>query len=214
VHNSVSLDGQNVGFAVDIGLHYEVAQRWSYEAHLVGSNTILQGDAEIPPDDEAALQPAAPIAPNDKRALLVVADSRGRLSKWRSLRQQPYWRGGVALCSRSTPQEYLDYVTRCHVPYLIAGDDQVDFREALELLNRHFGVKTVLVDSGGTLNGLLLREGLVDEVSLLIHPTLIGGTTPRSFFRAPEDTIPLRLTHVEPMRDGIVWVRYEVAGSR
>ena len=30
------------------------------------------------------------------------------------------------------------------------------------------------VDSGGALNGALLRAGLVDEISLLVHPVLVG----------------------------------------
>ena len=130
-------------------------------------------------------------------------------------KRQPYWRGAVALCSRATPQEYLENLVKWHVPYLIAGNDHVDLRAALELLNLHFNVKTVHVDSGGTLSGVLLRAGLVDEVSVLIHPYLVGGTSPRSFFRAPDlsgprTSIPLRLTHLERMKDDIVWLRYDV----
>ncbi|MEO0433105.1 MAG: dihydrofolate reductase family protein, partial [Cyanobacteria bacterium J06656_5] len=45
-----------------------------------------------------------------------------------------------------------------------------------------FGVTVVRVDSGGTLNGVLLRAGLVDELHLLVHPTLVGGTSQKTFF--------------------------------
>jgi 2,5-diamino-6-(ribosylamino)-4(3H)-pyrimidinone 5'-phosphate reductase len=73
----------------------------------------------------------------------------------------------------------------------------------------------VRVDSGGTLNGILLRSDLVDEVSVLIHPGLVGGTTPRSIFRAPdlissEGVIQLRLIHVEQLKGDVIWLRYEV----
>jgi 2,5-diamino-6-(ribosylamino)-4(3H)-pyrimidinone 5'-phosphate reductase len=73
----------------------------------------------------------------------------------------------------------------------------------------------VRVDSGGILNGALLRAGLVDELSLLINPGLVGGTTPRSAFVAPDLTsaggvINLRLTHMEKVRGDVVWLRYEV----
>ena len=72
------------------------------------------------------------------------------------------------------------------------------------------------MDSGGTLNGVLLREGVVDEVSLLIDPSLVGGTSPRSVFVAPElaspdDVIGARLTHVEDLGNGVVWLRYDVS---
>jgi 2,5-diamino-6-(ribosylamino)-4(3H)-pyrimidinone 5'-phosphate reductase len=77
------------------------------------------------------------------------------------------------------------------------------------------GVQTVRVDSGGLLNGVLLRAGLVDEVNVLVAPCLVGGTTPRSMFSAPdldtlEGVIPLRLTHVEQMRGDVVWLRYRL----
>ncbi|MEO0648282.1 MAG: dihydrofolate reductase family protein [Cyanobacteria bacterium J06650_10] len=48
------------------------------------------------------------------------------------------------------------------------------------------GIKKVQVDSGGTLNGVLLRQELVDEINLLIHPYLVGRTTTRSIFRGPD----------------------------
>ncbi len=79
-----------------------------------------------------------------------------------------------------------------------------------------FGVRTVQVNSGGVLNGALLRAGLVDEVSVLISPCLVGGTTPRSLFVAPDlatpdGAIPLRLLDVQRLRGDTVWLRYEIA---
>ena len=53
-------------------------------------------------------------------------------------------------------------------------------------MNSRFGVKVVRVDAGGTLIGQLLRQGLVNEVSLLIYPSLVGGETQSSIFRAPD----------------------------
>jgi 2,5-diamino-6-(ribosylamino)-4(3H)-pyrimidinone 5'-phosphate reductase len=215
VHNAVSLDSRIEGFPADVGLYYELAERWRVDAHLAGCDTMLQMEGEIPDVDDSVIEPPSSADSNDPRPLLVVPDSRGRLRRWRGIRRMPYWRGTMALCSRSTAQEYLENLIKWHVPYLVAGDDYVDLSTALELLNLHFNVKTVHADSGGTLSGVLLRAGLVDEVSVLIHPHLVGATRPRSFFRpqdlgGPTGCIPLRLTHVERMRDDIVWVRYEV----
>ncbi len=92
-------------------------------------------------------------------------------------------------------------------------------RTALEELNERYGVLTVRVDSGGILNGVLLRAGLVTEVSILVHPALVGGTSQRSMFRAPDlassrGVIPLALVSAETIGDGLVWLRYKVAGRR
>jgi 2,5-diamino-6-(ribosylamino)-4(3H)-pyrimidinone 5'-phosphate reductase len=121
----------------------------------------------------------------------------------------------VALCSRSTPKEHLQYLDSIPVDYVISGDDRVDLRGALQELNRQYGVKVIRVDSGGTLNGVLLRAGLVDEVSVLIHPSLVGGSTPRTLFRAtdlasPEGVIRLKLSHCEQLSGDVVWLRYAV----
>lgn len=88
-------------------------------------------------------------------------------------------------------------------------------RAALEELSARYGVKTVRVDSGGVLSGVLLRHGLVDEVSVLIYPSLVGGTSLRSIFRAPdlespEGAISLRLMYLETLQNDLIWLRYEV----
>jgi 2,5-diamino-6-(ribosylamino)-4(3H)-pyrimidinone 5'-phosphate reductase len=215
VHNAISIDGRMDGFTADVRLYHELMERWKPDAHLAGCDTMLQMEGEVPSLDDSVVEPSPSIDPNDPRPLLVVPDSRGRLRKWRGIRQMPYWRGAVAFCSRSTPQEYLENLVKWHVPYLIAGDDHVDLGAALELLNLHFGVKRVHVDSRGTLSGVLLRAGLIDEVSVLIHPQLVDGTGAWSFFRPqeggpPAGPIALRLTHLERMKDDIVWLRYKV----
>jgi len=215
--NGVSVDGRMDWFAGDVGLYYELAGRWGADAMLSGSETMLAAYAavDVPEEDESAFEPPE-MDPNDPRQRLVVVDSRGRIRNWHQIRDEPYWRDPVVLCSDATPQEYIDYLEKRHVDTIVVGDDRVDLRAALEALSARYGVKTIRVDSGGVLNGALLRAGLVTEVSVLITPHLVGGTSPRSLFTAPDLTspdgvIPLRLIHVEEVRDGVVWLRYEVA---
>jgi 2,5-diamino-6-(ribosylamino)-4(3H)-pyrimidinone 5'-phosphate reductase len=146
----------------------------------------------------------------------VVVDGRGRIHNWAQIQAQPFWRQVTVLVAGATPPAYLDELARQGVTWITAGDDRVDLRRALEALSAEYGVHTLRVDSGGALNGALLRAGLVDEVSVLLAPLLVGGQSPRSLFVAPdvaspEQTIPLRLTHVEQVGEGRVWLRYQVA---
>ncbi len=214
LHNAVSIDGRIDGFTPDIGLFYELAGRWQEDATLVGSETILaapEAMASLETGDGAERQADS----EDKRALLVVPDSRGRIRDWPALRHTPYWRDVVVLCSKTTPEEYLQFLRDLKVDHIIAGEDHVDFPDALAELTMRYDIKVVRADSGGTLNGILLRAGLVDEVSLLISPCLVGSATARSMFRSPqagspEDAIPLKLMHAETLRDDAVWLRYKV----
>ncbi|KTG26388.1 dihydrofolate reductase family protein [Haloferax profundi] len=215
VHNAVSLDGRIEGFTADIGTFYELATTWNAGVHLVGSETLL-ADEEAPPAD--APESLAPFeVQNEDCPLLVVPDSRGRIRNWRGLLESPFWSRGVALVSASTPDEYRTYLEDVGIEAIEAGDDRVDLPPALAALESAYDVGTVLVDSGGTLSGVLLRAGLVDEVSVLVHPRLVGGESARSFFRGPEpdpglaeEGVALRRRGVESLDDGLVWLRYDI----
>ncbi len=212
--NAVSLDGRIDWFPADQARFYSLAATWKEDGTLVGSDTILAAGGEFPPEDETAFT-LPENYPGDTRPVLAIPDSRGRVRSWHALKQWGYWRDFVALCSRSTPAEYLEYLAARHIGVIMAGEDRVDFSAALEELGRRYGVTTLRVDSGGTLNGVLLRAGLVHEVSALVHPSLVGGVSPRSMYRAPDlespdGVIPLELIDVQKVEGGLVWSRYAV----
>jgi 2,5-diamino-6-(ribosylamino)-4(3H)-pyrimidinone 5'-phosphate reductase len=223
LHNAVSADGRVDWFPADIGLFYELAATWHEDATLAGSGTILAaggGTEEPAPATSAnvATPPAVPgagAASPDHRPILAVVDSRGQVKGWRTLLAAGYWRTGVALCSATTPPDHLAWLADQGVEQLVAGADRVDLAGALGELAARFGVKTVRVDSGGKLNGELLRLGLVDEISLLVHPYLVGGKNPASMFRAADLTheigvLELELLQSRKVKAGIVWLRYAV----
>jgi 2,5-diamino-6-(ribosylamino)-4(3H)-pyrimidinone 5'-phosphate reductase len=152
---------------------------------------------------------------NDPRPLLVIADSRGRMRCWDNIRKWPYMRDVLALCSSTTPQEYLGYLKDRRIGKIVAGNDHIDMRAALEALNREYGVKVLRVDSGGTLNSVLLHAGLVSEVSVLIYPFIAGGKSDPSLsdpLKAgiAELQVSLKLQCTEVVGNGIVWARYLV----
>jgi 2,5-diamino-6-(ribosylamino)-4(3H)-pyrimidinone 5'-phosphate reductase len=216
VFTEISVDGRSTGFSVDMGRYYGLAARWKVDATLTGSNTLIgaYGPEDSLEEDKSAFEPPERDS-EDSRQLLVVVDSRGRLRSWTRLRREPYWRDVIALCSWATPQSHLDYLQARHVETIVAGVEQVDLRAAMEELNARHGVELVRVDSGGTLNGALLRAGLVSEVSVLINPSLVGGAAPLTLFQtrvpaSPEDLIPLKLIHLEQVAGDAVWLRYEV----
>jgi 2,5-diamino-6-(ribosylamino)-4(3H)-pyrimidinone 5'-phosphate reductase len=220
LHSAVSADGRIDGHVPDIGLYYGLAAKFEEDATLGGSETLLRAPGQGTDADVAAGGPGAEPVPAaagepDDRPLLVLVDSRGRVRNLAWWRSQSYWRDIVVLASRATPRDYLDYLKSLRIEALIHGDNKTDLRAGLEALAFRYGVRAVRVDSGGTLNGVLLRQGLVDEFSLLVSPALVGGTSPRSSFRAPDletpaGAIPLRLVYLEKFDGGSVWLRYEV----
>ncbi|UCF10230.1 MAG: RibD family protein [Candidatus Bipolaricaulota bacterium] len=215
LHNEMSLDGRLDQLEPNMGLFYGLAGRFGADAILSGSETILAAfaDREDGTSEPAEAEPHEPL--QLRRPLLVVVDSRGRIRAWRSIRSEPWWREPVVLCAQATPQAYLDRLKALDIDVIVAGEDRVDLRAALERLAEDYDVRIVRVDSGGVLNGVLLRAGLVTEVSVLIEARLVGGTTPSSIFRAldassPADAVCLRLEHIERVENDTLWLRYTV----
>lgn len=147
-----------------------------------------------------------------------VVDGRGRI-RWMYTHEFPdeAWKGWflLVLVCRATPVDYLAYLLREQVPYLVAGEKRVNLRLALEKMHAKLNVRCVLSTAGGKLNGALLRHGLVDEVNIEFLPALIGGIKTPSLFTMPalgthEMPTMLKLISAEAQADGRVWLRYEV----
>lgn len=211
LYTAISLDGRTTGFSIDMGLFYSLTEQFRENASLVGSDTLLNATDEIPKETESETDNNTSRV-EDVRPILVVPDSRGRLRSWHYWKKLPYWKDCVALCTKRTTTDYLEYLKYQGIKTLVAGIEHVDFEQAFEQLNRKFGVTIIRVDSGGTLNGVLLKAGLVDELHLLVHPTLVGGINQRTFFNdlnpEAECELPLRFLDSKLHKQGILLLSY------
>ena len=175
IHNSISLDGSLVDFEVNMGLHYQIAGHYNADAHLIGSNTIKSGVemyGELPPEEKSDCDK------QERDTALpywVIIDTKGICrGLLHACRKFEYCRDVIVLISRATPMEYIEYLTERNYDYHVMGQVQVDLPEALALLVDNYKVNTILTDTGSTLGGVLLNQGLVKEISLLIHPVIVG----------------------------------------
>lgn len=197
-HMAVSLEGATTGFEADAGRYYELVATWHEDATLVGADTILA--------QEEALVTAPRPGPAEGAPLLAVVDGRGRVREWKALREVGYWSEVIALHCAATPPRPEGR----SVKEAVVGTERVDLAAALDLLGRR-GCRTVRVDSGGALAGALLRAGLVDELSLLVHPCLAGARDDRRWYGAtPPPTVLLKLAATETFEHGLVWLRYRI----
>ena len=80
-----------------------------------------------------------------------------------------------------------------------------DVTAALARLKQQPG-QDISVGASGTLVRFLLQEGLLDELSLLVHPVVAG--TGQHLFEGGAGTVPLRLLESRPHSNGVVALRY------
>jgi len=104
---------------------------------------------------------------------------------------------------------------------IILYRDKVDFHDLFRRLKADYMAERVTVQSGGEMNALLLREGLLDAVSIVIAPALVGGRDTATLIDGDSlvsiDELhkirPLKIKNIAYLQDSYVHVSYEVCNN-
>jgi 2,5-diamino-6-(ribosylamino)-4(3H)-pyrimidinone 5'-phosphate reductase len=212
VHNSVSADGATTGFLPHLGQHYNVVSELGTQARLVGSVTMKSGldHASAPPAADPGPDADRPPTGRDDLPWWFVVDSHGLLQgRLHELRAFPGLRDVVVLVSATTPDEYVAYLSERRYQYFRAGAEHVMLAEALPWIGDTFAVNRIVVDSGPILTRIMFDHDLVDELSLLVHPTVIGDAG-RRVLEGAQRKHRLDLLSVQRLEYGVVHLHYRV----
>jgi 2,5-diamino-6-(ribosylamino)-4(3H)-pyrimidinone 5'-phosphate reductase len=82
----------------------------------------------------------------------------------------------VIFTTKQTSPEQISVLSNLGAEVYVLGEKRVNLTLALETLFS-LGVRRLMVEGGGSLNFELLREGLVDELSMYLAPKIFGGQT-------------------------------------
>ncbi len=119
----------------------------------------------------------------------------------------------VTVLAERVPDRYLAFLRSKGVSYLFGGRSRLDLRTVLRKLRARLGVRTLLLEGGGKINGSFLAADLVDELSVLYAPVADGSIGTPTLFDAREGRGParhLRLLSAERRSGDLLWVRYRV----
>jgi 2,5-diamino-6-(ribosylamino)-4(3H)-pyrimidinone 5'-phosphate reductase len=209
IHNSVSIDGSLTNFEVNMSLHYQIAEQFKADIHLVGSNTAKSGIElflkEIPKETQTDFK-----KPKKEGTIWVIPDTTGKMKGLlHILRQSEYCKDVVVLISEKTSIEYIEYLKERDYTYYKVGKIKCNLRKSLELLNSKHNTKIILTDSGSILSNLLIKNGLVSEISLLIHPVVIGNKGYKMFSHLDRN-LKLQLIKNQSFEKGYFWSLYKI----
>lgn len=220
-HMLSSVDGKIDGSAllavIGNGEYEATGAKLNGDAWICGRVTMQQHFAEHEPFVSASNKPAGPqpvYVARRAESYAIAVDTVGKLR----------WSGGdldgdhlICIVSERVSEDYLSMLRERGVSYIVSGAAAVDLAVAVDLLGEHFGIRTLLLEGGGHINGAFLDADLVDEVSILLVPGIDGRHEIPAVFDGVSSTrkaaVPLKLKSLEQRDKDALWIRYEVVRS-
>ncbi|MSR86257.1 deaminase [Candidatus Woesearchaeota archaeon] len=136
---------------------------------------------------------------------------------------------GVSNLLKRTKTLFIVTTNKNHPAYKINSDNleiifyktKIDFANLFKVLKSKYKIKNITLQSGATLNSILLREKLIDRVSLVMCPALVGGEkTPSLIGGEPlqsEKSLQkigvLKLVKVNVLKDSYLHLVYDVVNK-
>jgi|AraplaMF_Col_mMF_1032025.scaffolds.fasta_scaffold00054_13 riboflavin biosynthesis pyrimidine reductase len=186
------------------------------DAWIVGRVTMQEmSKATVhPPAKVSSVERPLHVATRDATRYGIVLDPSGKA----------HFSGGtvwgdhvIALLGSAVGDAHLAELAADGVSYIVAEGPEVDLAAMLETLNGTFGIKRLLLEGGGTVNGSFLAAGLVDEVNVLIGPAFDGNSSEHGIVFHPgglAGTCELSFRSATPIANGMVHLRYAVSRPR
>jgi riboflavin biosynthesis pyrimidine reductase len=223
-HMAASVDGRILpsrwrpqGLRSDV--YEQIHEELGGDAWLVGRVTGQEfAKAQRYPADAGAGIPREPwLATRDAPGYGVVLDTHGKIAWGRAeIGGDPI----VVVLSEQVADSHLAGLRADGVSYVFAGASEIDLARTLQILAAELGIRRLLLEGGGLINGAFLRAGLVDEFSLVVWPAVDGAAGAPSVFDstpAEADRLPplgaMRLLSCERLDDDAVWLRYQVENA-
>lgn len=146
----------------------------------------------------------------------VVLDAQGKIA---------WGRGDVGgdpllvVLTQTVSDSHLAGLRADGVSYIFAGEHEIDLAMALEVLNQELGIGRLLLEGGGAANGALLGAGLVDELSLVLAPSVEGMPGGPAVFDihgglGALNAMGMALESCQVLDGGFVWLRYRFSWDR
>jgi 2,5-diamino-6-(ribosylamino)-4(3H)-pyrimidinone 5'-phosphate reductase len=84
--------------------------------------------------------------------------------------------------------------------HILFYKEKIDFVDMFRRLKEEFGIDRITIQTGGLLNAEFLRRGLIDHLSIVVAPCLIGGSDTQSLIGGESLHTKEDLNHVKPVK--------------
>ena len=214
-HMAPSIDGRIVGVGSSRSLtaaYDRLAETFHADAWVAGrvSMAPYAGKTRVPRRKVRSRIPKNDfIGDSNAQSYAIAIDSAGKLM-WKSNAIDEAH--VITVLSERVSDDYLAFLQSKRVSYLFGGRTKIDLGKVLIKLREKFGIRKLLLEGGGKINGSFLADGLIDELSVLIAPIADGSVGTPTLFDVEGEAGPprkLRLISVETLEGDLVWLRYK-----
>jgi riboflavin biosynthesis pyrimidine reductase len=167
-------DGHAFGALVAEREYENVHVKLKGDAWLCGRTTMQRHFALKKPFISKSDKPAGPrpvFVARRAKSYAISVDTLGKLR----------WANGdlhddhlICVLSEQASEDYLTMLEEHGISYIVEGKSSINLAKTAHQLRKHFGIRRLLLEGGGHINGGFLQAGLVDELSLLVIPGVDG----------------------------------------
>jgi diaminohydroxyphosphoribosylaminopyrimidine deaminase / 5-amino-6-(5-phosphoribosylamino)uracil reductase len=144
--------------------------RYIYDGIMVGADTVIKDDPEL-----TVRTPAPKIhRQRQKQPIKVLIDSNLRIPLDSKCLQNSENRVFIYTTQNPADNYKKSLPSNVHIYIVNEKEGHVDLEEVMQHLYKH-NISSLLVESGGALSSALIKAQLLDKVSLVYAPRIIGG---------------------------------------
>lgn len=141
----------------------------------------------------------------------VAFDPKGRLG-WKSNRivdEDPGYGDAqiIEVLTEQVDPRYLGYLEEMEIPYIFAGESEIDVEMALFKLKNIIGVETLLLEGGSIVNGYFERADAIDELSLVVTPIVAAADDKPLFMNSTITDFTVK--EIKQYDNSVVWMNYK-----
>lgn len=208
------IDCEMVGQLAGVEDYYPLLDELGLQSAISGKTTAqleLAEPGEFKPENNSPFgKESVSKKMDNSNGYTIVVDTKGTLL-WRHDSQ--YEKPHIIITSKQVSQEYLTYLDKKNISYIVTGDAQIDLVVACEALKETFGIERLGIVGGSAINTAFLDAGLLDEVIVLIGAGIDGRASFPAVFHREDDghdkLTPLKLVEARTYDSDAVFIRYK-----
>lgn len=194
------------GVKEGINQYYEI--EWSIAVNSLSTGRIME---------KIGINSRTEIPEKDNRLTFFIIDRKPHLNE-NGVRYVAQWVGRLFIVTNNPSHPAFALKSDYENVEVILYPEDIDLKDLLRKMKQTYGIEHLTIETGGTLNAVLLQQGLIDHVMVIVAPLLVGGRNTSSLIDGPslrteEDLVnlkALKLVKCEVLEDSYLLLEYDV----